>query len=79
MKKFFLASAALVVLASPAFAAGHQQHAARYHQSAQDAYARQGYVTRDPDTVYENGTYAGRDPDPFIRLQLLREAEHGED
>jgi hypothetical protein len=37
------------------------------------AYAPRGQVYRAPATIYENGQYVGRDPDPSIRLQLQRE------
>jgi hypothetical protein len=30
----------------------------------------------DPDTVYENGHYVGRDPDPNVRLELRRDWTH---
>ncbi len=30
----------------------------------------------DPDTVYENGQYVGRDPDPNVRLELRRDWTH---
>jgi len=30
----------------------------------------------DPDVVYENGQYVGRDPDPNVRLELRRDWTH---
>jgi hypothetical protein len=30
----------------------------------------------DPDTVYENGQYVGRDPDPNVRLEMRRDWTH---
>jgi hypothetical protein len=30
----------------------------------------------DPDTVYENGQYVGRDPDSNVRLELRRDWTH---
>ena len=30
----------------------------------------------DPDTVYVNGEYVGRDPDPNVRLELRRDWTH---
>lgn len=34
------------------------------------------YVPVDTYDVVDNGAIVGRDPDPNIRIQLLREAEH---
>jgi hypothetical protein len=34
-------------------------------------------ITRDPNDVVVNGKVRGRDPDPFIREQLLRGYELG--
>lgn len=30
----------------------------------------------DPDTVYVNGEYVGRDPDPNVRLEMRRDWMH---
>jgi hypothetical protein len=78
MKKVLLASAALAVLASPAFAASHRYTSPRA-QSAQEAYARAAYpdaaqFSNQPGAVFSEGRYVGSDPDSFIRLQLDRDA-----
>jgi hypothetical protein len=81
MKRLLLTSAALVVLVTPALAATSQKHP-RHHASsaATRAYASDPVRVRrpappalDPYVVIENGQYVGRDPDPFIRLQLYRD------
>ncbi len=54
------------VLAVPAFA----QAAARDSDRALAA-------PLDPNAVIYNGNLIGRDPDPFIRHELLRHAESG--
>ena len=91
MKKMLFATAALaVVIASPAFAASgrHVQAApygawqaapfGAYAQSPQGAYAQSpqgGFVSRDTGL---GGDYVGTDPDPNIRLQLLKDAQQRE-
>jgi hypothetical protein len=68
--KFLMTIAALATIAaSPAFAATpkHTIH----QQSARDAYA--SYPAQDPYTVVVNGQYAGRDPDPSVRMNLERD------
>jgi hypothetical protein len=73
IKTFVGALALTPLLTAPALA----QSARR---SAPDAgfgapYDRQ--ITRDPNDVVVNGKVRGRDPDPFIREQLLRGYELG--
>jgi len=80
MKKMLFATAALaVVIASPAFAAsGRHVQAAPYgawQASPFGAYAQspQGaFVSRDTALGKD---YVGTDPDPNIRLQLLKDAQ----
>jgi hypothetical protein len=36
----------------------------------------EGISPADPDVVYENGQYVGRDPDPNVRLELRRDWTH---
>jgi hypothetical protein len=67
--KFLMTVAALATIAaSPAFAAS--RHTVRY-PSGSDAYA--SYPVQDPATVIVNGQYAGRDPDPNVRMSLERD------
>jgi opacity protein-like surface antigen len=69
MKKYLLAAALAALAASPALAATH--HRAIRSDSANGAYA---YVPQS-NTVVDNGTVIGADPDPSIRLQLLRQGD----
>jgi hypothetical protein len=77
MKKFFIGtSLALATLAAtPALAKTH-------HSSVQAASEANGYdasaaadpsVTASGPAIYSFGKYAGWDPDPNIRFQLLRD------
>jgi hypothetical protein len=45
---------------------GHKQRGAR----------AESISPADPDVVYENGQYVGRDPDPNVRLELRRDWTH---
>lgn len=82
MKKFVIASALVLAgfSATPTFAA--TVHRAS-HVSAQQAYpeaydanarAADSDLTANGPGVFSNGQYAGWDPDPNIRFQLLRDA-----
>jgi hypothetical protein len=68
--KFLITIATLATIAaSPAFAAApkHVTHRPSASDAAYAAYAS------DPDTVVVNGQYAGRDPDPNVRMNLQRD------
>jgi hypothetical protein len=67
MKKFFVTAAFAILAASPALAAtqSHFRNVAR----AEASYAS---VAPYADTVVVTGKVVGRDPDAFIRGQLLR-------
>ena len=68
MKKLIIALAAAATLASPALAhSGHMKRAANDLRGIQ-AQA----LPNDGTAVYANGQYLGSDPDPQVRLQLLR-------
>jgi hypothetical protein len=72
MKLLISALALAVTAVSPAMAATSQhvnRHTTIESSDAAAAYAAQ----RDPDTVVENGQVLGRDPDPNIRFQLMRD------
>jgi uncharacterized protein YdeI (BOF family) len=83
MKKFFITAALVAAVASPALAASSHharnsaatQGAQGSYASAEDTYA---YARPDADTVVADGKIIGRDPDAFIRQQLLREGDHNE-
>lgn len=66
--KFIKTIAALTALAAaPSFAAAPKHPAHR----ATDAYA--AAPAQDPYAVIVNGQYAGRDPDPNVRMSLERD------
>jgi hypothetical protein len=70
MKKTLVAAVALAtLLAAPAFAQ-IRDHAVSNPSSPQAA-PHNGQVT-DPDAVMSNGRVIGRDPDPWIRNEMLR-------
>ena len=78
MKKFIIGtSLALAALAAtPAFAATHHAHvsAAPAYPEGYDANAAsQSGLTVNGPAVFSNGQYAGWDPDPNIRFQLMRD------
>jgi hypothetical protein len=81
MKKILTALALATLAASPAFAATKHTHMSTT-ATANDSYAAAGEVEngnnsyadpRDPDVVISNDVYAGRDPDPNVRAQLMRD------
>jgi hypothetical protein len=76
MKKVIIGiSLALAALtATPTFAATHHSRAMAQPYAGYDAYAaaNNGTVINGP-AVYSNGRYLGWDPDPAIRLDLLRQ------
>jgi len=78
MKKFIIAAALVAAVASPALAAS--SHHARNSAATQDAYAAAddsyAYARPAADAVVTDGKIIGRDPDAFIRQQLLREGDH---
>ncbi len=70
--KFLMTTAALAMLAtSPAFAA--PKHA--NNQTSDEGNGAYAYQMHDPDTVVDEDQIVGRDPDPNIRFQVLR--DHG--
>jgi opacity protein-like surface antigen len=78
MKKILLTAAFAVAVASPAFAASN--HSRNSTANADQAYASaqntevegQGQYAIDRATVVSGDEVLGRDPDLFIRQQLLR-------
>lgn len=81
MKKFVIASALAVAAfsATPTFAAtvhrmshidGSQLTTQGYDSNAR---ATDGDLTNNGPGVFSNGQYAGWDPDPNIRFQLMRD------
>lgn len=88
MKKFFLTAALVAAVASPALAASSHharnsaamQSAQGTYAAAEDSYAQDSYAYAQPgaDAVVADGKIIGRDPDAFIRQQLLREDDHNQ-
>jgi hypothetical protein len=78
MKKFVIGtSLALATLAAtPAFAATHHARvpaAPAYPEAYDTNAASQSGLTVNGPGVFSNGQYAGWDPDPNIRFQLMRD------
>ena len=80
MKKILLAAAALAVIASPALAKSAQRAAPIYGQVVPGwqatpfgAYAQSRPGAFNGENLGKN--YVGTDPDPSIRLQLLKDAQ----
>lgn len=71
MKKLIIAFAAATALASAAMA--HPMHAQRGNQGMRGAEA-QAMAPSYSATVNTDGRELGSDPDPQVRLQLLRSA-----
>ena len=75
MKSIVTIVALATLIASPALAA-QKKHS---RNANQEAYAQaqqwqtQRHSTNPRFDVYQNGQYAGSDPDPMIRFQLQRE------
>jgi len=72
MKTIIIAAATAAALASSALA-----RPAMHAQPAPDGYRgvqTNAMLPLRPDAVYAYGTYLGADPDPQVRLQLLRSA-----
>ena len=63
MKTVIVALAALAVGISPALAKKAKRPRAAAHAA----------MAQDPYAVYVAGTYVGRDPDPGVRAQMIRE------
>jgi hypothetical protein len=72
MKTLIIALAAAATLASPALA--HPGVHAQRDGVAMRGVQAQAMVPANVDTVYANGENLGSDPDPQVRLQLLRSA-----
>jgi hypothetical protein len=62
------------------FATGSANDAYAYAPSHANARLRsvraEAVSPNDPDTVYVDGQYVGRDPDPNVRLELRRDWMH---
>lgn len=79
MKKLLIAIGALAFLTSPLLAQGSDQGTTGQATGMQRPYVNKP-APRGPNTandVYCNGQYVGSDPDPAIRLQMLKEFSPG--
>ena len=80
MKKTVLSAALAMLLALPAFAqsysGGYGTGTPRASSHKHRGVRAEGISPADPDVVYENGQYVGRDPDPNVRLELRRDWTH---
>lgn len=77
MKKLFVAAGVFALLASPLFAQGTNQ--GTVGQGVERPTVNKP-APKGPNTVndvYCNGQYVGSDPDPNVRLQMLREFSPG--
>jgi hypothetical protein len=82
MKKLVMGVALAMLVATPAFAASSKQQARAATDGARAAFAQDADIVtsavRDPATVVVNGRIIGRDPDPRIRFELMRDADVSE-
>jgi hypothetical protein len=77
MKTLVTAFALAALVATPAFAAKKRQMISPEAAAAQASVpADQTYQTSDVYTVIVNGRIVGRDPDPNVRLMLIRDASN---
>jgi hypothetical protein len=71
MKRFLLIAAAAALLASPVIAQSQKSADQPKGQATQKAPAVKG-----ANDVWCGGTYLGSDPDPKVRMQILRDYKH---
>jgi len=71
MKKLLSAVVLAMLVASPAFA--KERRAISPQAAAAQAYAPTSPYNVDSYTVIVNGQIVGRDPDPNVRLMLMRD------
>jgi hypothetical protein len=84
LKKLLVAAAFVTVIAAPAFAQSYPglNEAKAYPITASDSQhsAKKSYasaIESGSDIVVSGGKVIGQDPDPTVRLQLLRDANIG--
>ncbi len=73
-----LITALIGAIASPAFAAT-KKHSPAGAVASQAFAATKKHSPRAEWDVYVNGKYVGSDPDAFIRSQLMREIDTGDE
>jgi hypothetical protein len=69
-----LATVAATLVASPSFAATRHVRAVQSYTAAQSYAAAPGYGYASAPVVIVDGQVVGADPDPNIRLQLMKDA-----
>jgi hypothetical protein len=83
MKRILLIASAAMLLAAPVFAqtqgsgekTGLQAPAATTGQ-AQPTAPKTAPAVRGPNDVYCGGQYLGSDPDPNVRMRIMRDFKH---
>ncbi len=73
MKRLLLITAAAALLAAPVFAQTQQSAPKATTGQAQP---KQAPAVKGPNEVWCGGVYLGSDPDPAIRLQMLKDYKH---
>ena len=71
--KAIITAIALIAIGSPALAQTYPQTYHRQNLDARAYRAPAGVVQFAPAAVYEGGQYVGADPDPQVRLDLMRQ------
>ncbi len=74
MKRLLLMTAAVALLAAPVYA--QNQPAPQPKATTGQAQPKQGPAVKGPNDVWCGGVYLGSDPDPAIRLQILKDYKH---
>ena len=80
MRLLVVTAALAAVVASPALAQSTRREPVQQYQSRYDqSYRFDGRQQAAPsgNDVYEAGQYLGTDPEPNVRLELRRDADHG--
>ena len=72
MKRLLLIAAAAALLASPVIAQTQKPAQATKSQTT----TQKAPAVKGPNDVYCGGQYIGSDPDPAIRLQMLKDYKH---
>jgi hypothetical protein len=78
MKRLLIVASAALLLAAPAFAQtqGSKAKAPAATTGQSQKAAPKAPAARGPNDVYCGGQYLGSDPDPTVRMQILRDYKH---
>ncbi len=74
MKRLLLVGAAAALLAAPVFA--QTQQSAKPKATTGQATQQKAPAVKGPNDVWCGGVYLGSDPDPAVRMQILRDYKH---